>query len=613
MVSALPLVFLLVLLVVGLLLQAQSQSGNAFEQHTQVVLGRADRIHALLGVASRYATSPQTRYGEKKLGGVRAQIDAELHALQSEVQGDTGVPKRLNALTVSVRDAVTLIEQYAALMRSGNAAQAKKLGDAPSTRALANRLTAASDGFVSQERRDELLKLVQLREAAHRYQIALIVACVVGIVLTLFVSGRFGLELAGRLGHLAENARRLARGEDAEPLLGNDEFTDLDVVYQAMMRQIAREQQLNSRLQRMLLPHQLPSFEGIRIDTAYVPAAQEREVGGDWYDVFTVSGRRICISIGDVAGHGLRAASVMAGARLAVRTAARMQDDPGAIVAHLNRVICADEPDTIVTAFVAILDIDDGTLRYTAAGHPEPLLIRTGGEMQFLAGKGLVLGADPNASYETFQTQMHEGWALLLYTDGLIEIERDYFQGLNDICEAAAKEYASPAQNIAEAIQQRVFRGRRAGDDAAVLFVGVTHLGAAHADRPQRNWVLDARDADSARSAKRAILWHLGDTIRDETQLASIELALGELIGNVARHSPGIAEVTIEQRDSRVHLRVIDRGEPFAYHHSNGSARDLLAESGRGLFLVHTVAEDLRVEHNGTGNVITAVFRRIAR
>ena len=113
------------------------------------------------------------------------------------------------------------------------------------------------------------------------------------ILATLLVSGRFGLRISQRLGQLAENARRMANGESVLPLLGSDEFADLDVVYQTMTRQIVRQQQLNSRLQNMLLPQQLPAFDGNRIDTAYVPAAHDTDVGGDWYDAFPIGQRRI--------------------------------------------------------------------------------------------------------------------------------------------------------------------------------------------------------------------------------------------------------------------------------------------------------------------------------
>ncbi len=518
------------------------------------------------------------------------------------------MPQRVRTLQADLNAGMDFLEQYAALRRAGNVTGAQALANGPTMRVLSANIVSAYAALVSGARQNELSGLTALRDRSRRYELALIAACILGIALTLLVSGRFGMAIARRLGYLAENARRLAHGEPATPLLGDDEFADLDVVYQAMMQEISRQQRLNSRLQSMLLPQRLPAFDGIRIDTAYVPAAQETEVGGDWYDAFTISDRHICISIGDVAGHGLRAAAVMAAARLAVRAAARMQDDPGRIMEQLNRVITADEPETIVTALVAILDVDDGTLRYAIAGHPKPIVIRPDGEADLLRGSDLVLGADSNSAYRTYRAQLHEGWALLLYTDGLVEITRDYAQGIEELRAAAAEEFTSAAQNIAEAIQQRVFRGRRADDDAALLFIGITSLGVAAAERVQRSWTLDARDATSAHRAKRAILWHLGDAIRDETQLASIELVLGELIGNVARHSPGIAEVSLEPEDSCLLLRVSDRGEPFAYAGGNGNAADLLAESGRGLFIVRSMAQDLRVEHNGAGNVVTAVM-----
>jgi len=606
LVGALPLGFLIALLVLGLIVQSRIQAGAELSSHTQVVLAHVDRIRALVVEGSRAATGRHAD-ADQKVAKARAAANAQLAQLHSLVRNDPHVPQALTALSGVTGDAFDLLQRYMLLMRTHRTAQARALGSAPSTRALSTRFESAINVFTDRVRGAELAHLAELRGQTKNVEIAIVAASIAGIILTLLVAGRFGLALARRLGHLAENARRLARGEAATPLMGDDEFSDLDLVYQAMMRQIARQQQVNETLQRMLLPQELPSFEGIRLDTAYVPASRETEVGGDWYDAFPISDRCVCISIGDVAGHGMRAAAIMGAARIAVRTAARMHDDPAAVMEHLNRVISADEPGTMVTAVVAMLDIDDGTLRYAVAGHPEPMIIRADGETELLTGRGIMLGADDHTEYQTFRAAMHEGWALLLYTDGLLEITRDYFEGVRELRAAAREEYASPAQNIAEAIQRRTFRGRPCQDDAALLFVGVTRLGLPAADRTWRSWTLDARDAEAAHCAKRAILWHLGDTIRDPDRIASIELVLGELIGNVARHSPGLAEVTLAQEDSRMLIRVGDRGKPFTYHR-NGVQADPLAESGRGLFLVGVVSSDVRIEHTGTGNVITAVL-----
>lgn len=608
LVGALPLAFLVILLALALVIQGKEQASGASEEHAQAVLGRIEHIRTSLEEASRIAVAKPSAGSRARLAAVRSNMDADMAALQPLVRSDPRMPRLLTVLSAALKSGFDLIDRYTALRRAGKTAQARALSEAPSTRALSTRISTAYDAAVSRERQNELSRLAAMRAGTERIRIALIASSSFGIVFTLIVFGQFGLRIVRRLEHLAENARRLARGESAAPLRGQDEFSSLDEVYRDMMLQIAREQQLNSRLQRMLLPQKLPSFDGIRIDTAYVPAASENEVGGDWYDAFAVDERRICISIGDVAGHGLRAAAVMASARLAVRTAARMQDDPAGILGHLNRVLCADEPETIVTGLVAVLDVDDGTLRYAVAGHPKPLVIRADGEIDALPGNGLVLGAEPSSTYETYRANLHEGWAMLLYTDGLVEIEHDYLTGMERIRAAAGVEFASSSSNIAEAIQQRVFAGRRTDDDAAVLFLGITRLGLRPEDRAHRTWTFDALDAESAHRAKRAILWHLGDAIHDSTQLASIELVLGELVGNVARHSPGMAQITLEQRGDTTVLRVCDNGKPFRYSGGSGAAADLYAESGRGLFLVGAMAADVSVEHDGSGNIVTAVL-----
>lgn len=604
LVGALPLAFLFALLVLALLVDRSVQMGARLSQRTQIVLSNLDRVQVTLSQGNRAATGANVNAAPAILAQTRTQLAAEFRTLGNLVASEPGMPLRLTRLRSTVDQGMALLDRYVALRRSGNDAAAQRLGTSAYTRSLVARLTARTRDFTASQRGWELEQLGQLRDETKQVAAALVIVSIIGVILTIGFAGRFGFRIVQRLERLAENARRLAAGEPARTLDGDDEFARLDSVYREMMQRIARGQHVVAMLQRSLLPQELPSFPGIRIDTAYVPATQESEVGGDWYDVFKIADRRICISIGDVAGSGLHAAAAMASARLAVRTAARIESDPGRIMQHLNRGLCADEAGTLVTALIAILDVDDGTLFYSVAGHPEPVVIRADGDVDFLPGKGFALGIDPDSPYETFASQLDEGWALVLYTDGLIEIEHDYFKGVEDLRGAAAQEFASSSENIAEAIQRRVFAGRTARDDVAVLFIGVTSLGIRRATQAQRTWVFDARDAQSAHRAKRAILWHIGSEMRDVEQLAAVELVLGELIGNVARHSPGLCEVSVEQQAMHTVLRVNDSGKPFTPQ--NPESVDLLAESGRGLFIVRSIARDVHVEHNGQGNSVTA-------
>lgn len=602
LVSALPLIFLLLVFALAILIQQTSEQSERLEQRAQRILSQENAIESLIADASRGAVKKGTP-DIRPIDVLDRRLGAEQAARLSLALQEGHLARIAQQLSPLERDAVGVIRQYAQFMARNEPERGKALAESAAVTRLGSRLNALQAGFKSAVRTLELSDLASRRLQTAKYEWALIVCCAAGILLTLMVSGRFGLGIAERLQRLAQNAEHAAAGEQVEPLEGRDEFSDLDKVYRAMMLRIAREHAVASTLQRVLLPERLPKVDGIRIDSIYSPAAAKEGVGGDWYDVFALDDRTLCISIGDVAGHGVRAAALMAGARLAIRAAARIDATPANILKNANHVVSADEPDTVVTAFVATLDLNDGTLRYASAGHPPPLLLSPTGDVSFLEARGFMLGADPRATYEEHDTPIKEGWALVLYTDGIIEARRDYFRGQDDLVAAARAEFSEPGENIAEKILHRVTSGVQMRDDAAVLFLGVTKLGVATASR--RSWRIDAREEASSRRVKRALLWQLGEIAEAPCDFSAVELIYGELIGNVARHTPGPAEVSLDLSDGCATLRVADRGTAFTPSH-NGA--DLLSESGRGLFLVRMMAKELHVEHAAGGNVVTAVL-----
>jgi anti-sigma regulatory factor (Ser/Thr protein kinase) len=268
-------------------------------------------------------------------------------------------------------------------------------------------------------------------------------------------------------------------------------------------------------------------------------------------------------------------------------------------------VLCADEPNVVVTAFVGILDLTDGALTYAVAGHPAPIHVRPGGTLEFLHGDGLVLGVDARTRFEQHLYRVHEGSGLVFYTDGIVEVQRDYFKGLDAFTEAVRTESRGASENIAEAIQRRVLARTQPRDDCALLFLGVTSLGSAPVEQQQRTWTIDAREESAARRLKRALLWHLGEVASDDSDFSAVELILSELVGNVARHAPGDAEVTLIYNDGSAILHVSDSGAPFQPR--NGMP-DLYAEGGRGLFLVRSVSRDMKVERIRNGNRVSVVL-----
>jgi serine phosphatase RsbU (regulator of sigma subunit) len=182
----------------------------------------------------------------------------------------------------------------------------------------------------------------------------------------------------------------------------------------------AREVEEAQLLQDIFLPRPLPQVEGLSMAAVYLPAS-DAAMGGDWYDVFPVADGT-CFVIGDVAGHGLQAAAVMAQLRNAVRAYAVEHRDPDEVMTQLNRMLCELEPTETATAIVVLWDPVQGVIIRSNAGHP-PILRCRPGEFGFLevGSRGPLLGVEPSWSYQPEVKTLRPGTTLLFYTDGLIE------------------------------------------------------------------------------------------------------------------------------------------------------------------------------------------------
>lgn len=607
-VSAIPLAFLLLLLGLALAVQRDTLDASALAQRSAQIMAGGEDIMKTIGRANGAATVfAQTHDPQliRRYANAAAQEQTELRNLRA-VLAKQPAQQRVQGMKFAdtAQAAMTLIGHYLFYLREGRLAEAAQLDRAPATRRLAAQLEVSFAAFTAGEQRLAIRHFNLIRGRIADFGLALILSCAAGFLLTLFVSARFGVSIVERLERLAENARRLASGQTASPIDGRDEIAQLDRVYREMTARIQQEHRISSTLQRVLLPQQLPQIPGVRVDTAYVPAAAHTEVGGDWYDVFALEDGRICLSVGDVAGHGLHAATVMGTARLAVRTASRIDPDLGAVLAHVNRLLCADHPEMLVTTFVAILDASDGNLEYAIAGHPAPIVASPDGSISFLDGHGFLLGADPAASFEVFRTTLDPGTGLVLYTDGIVEVRRDFLGGLEELCEAVRAQWMERDGNIAEGIQRRIFADVQPHDDSALLVVGMGIDGAGSSAQ-RRTWQFQARDSGAMHGVKAQLLEVLRERAGSGCDFPAVELIFGELIGNVARHTAGNAEVTLICCGSAAELEVRDRGKPFD---PQPAPPDIFAEGGRGLLLVRASARSMRVDATENGNCVSVML-----
>ncbi|HEY9179226.1 MAG TPA: SpoIIE family protein phosphatase, partial [Candidatus Baltobacteraceae bacterium] len=157
-----------------------------------------------------------------------------------------------------------------------------------------------------------------------------------------------------------------------------------------------RTHRVADRLQRALLPESFPPVRDAEFHAAYRPASDEAEIGGDWYDAFALPDGRIAISMGDVAGHGLEAATVMGEIRQAMRSAAVGETSPAVVLEHINRVINLRDTIGMVTAIFGYYRPECRELTYAVAGHPAPVITIAEGFHGFLPGGGMPLGVEPH-------------------------------------------------------------------------------------------------------------------------------------------------------------------------------------------------------------------------
>jgi hypothetical protein len=189
-------------------------------------------------------------------------------------------------------------------------------------------------------------------------------------------------------------------------------------------RLYTRERATALALQRGLLPRQIPEVAGLDLACRYVPAETAAQVGGDWFDVIPLPEGRCALTVGDVTGHDITAASLMGQLRTATRTLATLDLTPAQILTRLDQ-ITADltDAETSATCLYASCDPATGSCDIARAGHPPPAIARPGHRPVFpRLPAGLPLGTGlTDGPYKATRLHLPRDSTLLLYTDGLIE------------------------------------------------------------------------------------------------------------------------------------------------------------------------------------------------
>lgn len=222
-------------------------------------------------------------------------------------------------------------------------------------------------------------------------------------------------------------------------------------------------------LQHALLPGELPALSprGAEIATRYVAGVKGVEVGGDWYDVIPTPDGKVVLVVGDVSGRGLKAATVMASLRYALRAYVAQGDGPAEALSKLSGLLSVANDGYFATVLMAVADLEGHRCALVSAGHLPPLLLGPGGASFVEFPVGLPVGVRADAAYRVTTVEVPSGAVLVAYTDGLVERrEEPIDEGLRRLRSSVGATGGS-LEDFVSALLVRLEPGE--SDDTAVL------------------------------------------------------------------------------------------------------------------------------------------------
>ncbi len=184
-------------------------------------------------------------------------------------------------------------------------------------------------------------------------------------------------------------------------------------------RVLSKEIEQAAEIQRNLLPREAPKIGALDVAGVSIPC---RSVGGDYFDFLRLTGNRLGVIVGDVAGKGMSAALLMSSLQARVQVLSEETEDLALFLTRLNRSVSSTCPENrFITFFIAVVDSVTGEFTYANAGHNPPYILRADGRLESLKGGGPVMGVLKSMQYDSFRGLLGHGDLLVLYSDGATE------------------------------------------------------------------------------------------------------------------------------------------------------------------------------------------------
>jgi serine phosphatase RsbU (regulator of sigma subunit)/anti-sigma regulatory factor (Ser/Thr protein kinase) len=347
-------------------------------------------------------------------------------------------------------------------------------------------------------------------------------------------------------------------------------------------------------MQRALLPEALPQLPGLRFSAKYLPAGSGVKIGGDWYDVYSLSNGRVTCVIGDVVGRGVVAASVMAEIRTALRAYLTEGHGLEKTMSLLNSLLGSMDRKRSATVGMIEIDLERGELEAISAGHLPAVTVLPDGRTEFVEPPhGMLLGVKGDVEYSAQRYPFPIGSSLLLYTDGLVERRGESLdEGLERLAGAARLAARSDEASFADRVYRALIDGSGIDDDIALLAVESLPIG------PSLELTFDARPSVLKTLRRMLERWLIAQGVQEEDRFG-VTLATSEAASNAVEHAYGGREgrfsvsASVDERVIRV--TVFDTGR---WRATKPRGR------GRGMAVMRGLVDSVVVEPGAHGTTV---------
>ena len=376
---------------------------------------------------------------------------------------------------------------------------------------------------------------------------------------------------------------------------------------------IDKELEFAKQIQYSALPAVFPPFPNRNDFEIYAKMVAAKEVGGDFYDFYMLGESTLAFMIADVSGKGIGAAMFMMRAKTTIKDLAESGLAPDEIFTLANKRLCENnDAGMFVTAWLGILDLKTGALKFVNAGHNPPLVCHEDGEFEYLKARGgMVLAGMDGVKYKTNELCLSPGDTIFLYTDGVTEATNDKNElyGEERLLSLTNKNITKTPQQLIAVVKDDVdvFVGDAPQfDDITMLAVSVNYVKGDEKIKviPNEKSFAAVQSFAEDLTKKLAVVPKVSN---------KVNIAFDEIYSNIVNYSNAdIAEIKYEIVGGKLILTFSDNGTPYNPLETKEPDVTLSAEDrkigGLGIFMVKKMTESMEYKYENERNILSIVI-----